>query len=93
MYNDLWTINMIYRSYMWSEFVEGERQELMLRGATAFYDLIPAYPALKCLEGWHAEVITKAYPLLRQYCVPFLCLQYVNKTNQARFSAAGVSRS
>lgn len=65
----------------------------MSRGATAFYDLIPAYPALKCLEGWHAEVITKAYPLLRQFYALFLCLQYANKTHQARFSAAGVSRS
>lgn len=40
--------------------------ELISRKAAVFYDLVPACPALQCLEGRHAGVITKVCPLLRQ---------------------------
>lgn len=38
-----------------------------MRRSTVFYDLMPAYPTLKCCEGWRAGVITKVSTLLRQY--------------------------
>lgn len=38
MYNDVWTINVIYRSYKWSPFVEEQWQQLISRRAAVFYD-------------------------------------------------------